>query len=266
MFNINNSMKRLLSYFHYHTWLIILPLYVLFLLSLIQYVNYTVWHFLGFVATWILIGGFGLELGLHRYFSHGAFKCSRLTEIVLGLLGSLSLNGSPIFWKAIHVQHHRYTETDKDPHSPIKGGWNSYLGWIVSKDSISNVKIAFSGKKMLEDKFHLLLHKHQYFLIWISFITIFLISTSFFWLCFIPAVFLSFNQGLLVNYFCHKDYGYTNFELNNDSRNIKLLSYITFGLALHNNHHKYPNNLNFAYNKHEYDFGYYLSKFIIKHD
>ena len=77
-----------------------------------------------------------------------------VSEIILGLLGILSLNGSPIFWKSIHVAHHRYTDTDKDPHSPTKGGWNSYLGWIVSKDSIANVKVAFAGKKLLEDKFH----------------------------------------------------------------------------------------------------------------
>lgn len=259
-------MKRLLSYFHYHTWLIILPLYLLFTFSFTQYNDYTFWHSLLFVITWVLIGGFGLEVGLHRYFSHNAFKCSRLTEMMLGILGSLSLNGSPIFWKAIHVVHHRYTDTDKDPHSPIKGGWNSYLGWIVSKNSISNVKVAFAGKKMLEDTFHLFLHKHQYLFIWLSFIIIFLISTSFFWMCFVPAVFLSFNQGLLVNYFCHKDYGYINFELDNSSKNIKLLSYITFGLALHNNHHRYPNNLNFACTNNEFDLGYYLSKCIIKHD
>jgi fatty-acid desaturase len=259
-------MKKILSYFHYHTWLIILPLYLMFLYSLTQYANYNIWYFLSFIISWTLIGGFGLELGLHRFFSHGAFKCSRFTEIILGLLGILSLNGSPIFWKSIHVAHHRYTDTDKDPHSPTKGGWNSYLGWIVSKDSIANVKVAFAGKKLLEDKFHLFLHKHQYSLIWLSFILIFLINDVFFWLCFIPAVFLSFNQGLLVNYFCHNSYGYSNFELDNDSKNIKWLSYVTFGLALHNNHHKYPNNLNFACTKNEYDLGYYLSKCIVKHD
>jgi fatty-acid desaturase len=255
-------MKNLLSYFHYHTWLIILPVYLLFLFSLTQFETYNIWYFFGFIVTWILIGGFGLEVGLHRFFSHGSFKCSKLTERILGVLGILALNGSPIFWKSIHVSHHRYTDTIKDPHSPLKGGWNSYLGWIVSKESITNIKIAFAGKKMLEDKFHLFLHKHQYILIWVSFITIFLINASFFWMCFIPAVFLSFNQGLLVNYFCHSNYGYTNFELNNNSKNIKWLSYITFGLALHNNHHQNPNNLNFAYSNYEYDIGYYLAKCI----
>lgn len=255
-------MKKLLSYFHYHTWLIILPIYLLFLFSLTQFETYSVWHFFGFMMTWILIGGFGLEVGLHRFFSHGSFKCSNLIERILSVLGILSLNGSPIFWKSIHVAHHRYTDTINDPHSPLKGGWNSYLGWIVSKESISNIKIVFAGKKMLGDPFQLFLHKHQYFLIWISFILIFMIDTSFFWMCFIPAVFLSFNQGLLVNYFCHSHYGYTNFKINNNSKNIKWLSYITFGLALHNNHHQNPNNLNFACAKYEYDIGYYLAKCI----
>ena len=104
-------------------------------------------------------------------------------------------------------------------------------------------------------------------MILVIFLMIYLINPIFFFCSFVPGVFLSFNQGPLTNYFCHTDkYGYTNYKTDDNSRNIKFLSYLTFGLALHNNHHKFPGNSNFAVQEHEIDLGYKLSNLIgLKH-
>lgn len=251
---------------HHHTFLIVIPLFILFVLFLINIKNLTLNYFIGFLFSWILIGGYGLEIGFHRYFSHYSFKCNKFIEYILALLGSLALNGSPIFWKSVHISHHKHTDTLKDPHSPLKGIFTSYIGWTIYNDSINSIKIANAGRNLLTSDFHKFLHKYYYLIILSTFTSIYLIDSWFFLLSFIPAVFLSFNQGPLVNYFCHAGkYGYSNFELNNNSKNVKPLSFITFGLSLHNNHHRYPNNINFAVNKNEIDIGYYLSK-LISHD
>ena len=42
------------------------------------------------------------------------------------------LQGSPIEWVSTHRYHHQYTDTKKDPHSPIKGLWFSHIGWIFN--------------------------------------------------------------------------------------------------------------------------------------
>jgi len=85
----------------------------------------------------------------------------------------------------------------------------------------------------------------------------------FFFLSFLPGVFLSFNQGPLTNYFCHvARFGYRNYDTSDSSVNVTFLSYLTFGLALHNNHHRFPGKANFEVADNEIDLGYRLAKLV----
>jgi stearoyl-CoA desaturase (delta-9 desaturase) len=60
----------------------------------------------------------GTGLGFHRYFAHRSFTASRGLKIALGILGCAGGLG-PISWfAAIHRRHHRFTDTEKDPHAP----------------------------------------------------------------------------------------------------------------------------------------------------
>ena len=61
---------------------------------------------------------FGLTAFYHRYFSHRSFKTSRWFQFVGAVLGSLAGQRGPIWWAAHHRDHHRYSETHDDVHSP----------------------------------------------------------------------------------------------------------------------------------------------------
>ncbi|CAB4308525.1 unnamed protein product [Prunus armeniaca] len=39
--------------------------------------------------------------------------------------------GSPIEWVSTHRYHHQFTDTKKDPHSPIQSLWFSHMGWML---------------------------------------------------------------------------------------------------------------------------------------
>ena len=72
---------------------------------------------------------------------------------------------------------------------------------------------------------------------------------------------MSYHQTAMVNTFCHiKSCGYRNYETGDNSRNIGWMSFLTFGLSLHNNHHMFPAKANFAVKSGEIDIGYKLSK------
>lgn len=245
-------------------WFIILPIFVLFAYSTTLWANYNIWYFLGFILSWVLVGGLGIEIGHHRYFSHGHFTCSKWTARLLSFLGNLALNGSAVFWSAVHMgYHHRHADNEKDIHSPIHGVWVSYLGWTVYERCTQNIDPAFAGRRALGDKWVIFMHKNYYSIIYLVFISVYLISPMFFFLSFIPGIFLSFNQGPIVNVLGHtRKFGYINFEVDNNSRNITWLSYLTFGLALHNNHHKFPGNANFAQKPREFDLGYQLMRIL----
>ena len=49
----------------------------------------------------------------------------------MAICGTMSLQGSPIYWVAVHRMHHQYTDKPGDPHSPRDGKWWSHMGWIL---------------------------------------------------------------------------------------------------------------------------------------
>lgn len=250
---------------HYITRLVISSLVVLSLISLYNLIteSYSLWFLLGTIITWVLVGGVGVELGLHRYFSHGMFTCNKTTARLLGFLGCLSLNGDPIFWASVHNgSHHRYADKVEDVHSPIHGVFQSYLGWIIDSKTFKNLRFEYAGKRALSDKFFVYYQRYYLLLVVLTFTLVYSVSPMFFFMSFIPGIVLAFNQGPIVNVLCHSIIGYRNFDTKDNSKNVKWLSYLTFGLALHNNHHKFPNIKDFAIKEDEFDIGFYLMELL----
>ena len=70
----------------------------------------------------------------HRYFSHRAFKTSRIGQFVFAVLGASAVQRGPIWWAAHHRHHHAYSDQPEDVHSPRQRGfiW-SHAGWFLSK-------------------------------------------------------------------------------------------------------------------------------------
>jgi len=69
----------------------------------------------------------------HRIFTHNADKSFGEVSNRAHFLGHLLFNmcgwGSALVFGAIHVEHHKYAGTDKDPHEPhIQGKWNLFWG------------------------------------------------------------------------------------------------------------------------------------------
>ena len=57
--------------------------------------------------------------------THRGYKTYKSMEYSLTVCGTLALEGGPIFWVAIHRQHHQNEDKNKegDPHSPREGGF-----------------------------------------------------------------------------------------------------------------------------------------------
>ena len=81
--------------------------------------------------------GFGVTVGLHRYFSHRAFKTSRWFQFVLGWVGTAAGQRGPLWWAAHHRRHHSHSDTDADVHSPTLGGFlHAHVGWLFSRSAL----------------------------------------------------------------------------------------------------------------------------------
>lgn len=78
--------------------------------------------FLTLAIAGAVLTGLGVTVGLHRLFSHRAFRARRPLELALFILGTAAGQGYPIRWVYDHRIHHRHTDTPGDPHSPVWWG------------------------------------------------------------------------------------------------------------------------------------------------
>lgn len=244
---------------HPHLTVLLLPIHILWMV-LVYNTVLEWWLLIAIVLLWIVIGGIGLELGFHRTLAHKQFLVSNLTEKIMTTLACMTMNGSPTFWKAMHVgYHHHYSDTHRDFHTPkYRGRFFSYIGYINLL-----YKVKYVGcRDMIDDHYYSFLNKFYILLVWIPVIIALLISTKLA-LVLVSAMVIGYHQTAIINSFCHcTNLGYRSFDTKDESRNIPWLTWATFGQSLHNNHHAQPKRANNAVSSSELDLGFLLSKLI----
>ncbi|KAL5072896.1 hypothetical protein RYX36_011881 [Vicia faba] len=88
------------------------------------------------VALGVVTGLFGITLSFHRNLSHNSFKLPKWLEYFFAYCGVHAIQGNPIEWVNIHRYHHRFTDSEKDPHNRIKGFWFSHVSWLFDTNSM----------------------------------------------------------------------------------------------------------------------------------
>jgi len=68
--------------------------------------------------------------GSHRLYCHASYKARLPLHIFYMIFICLGGWGSPVAWIRVHRTHHKFTDTDLDPHDSRKGLWYSHLGWF----------------------------------------------------------------------------------------------------------------------------------------
>lgn len=91
------------------------------------------------------ISGFGITVGVHRLWSHRSYEAHWSLRVVLMLLNSVANQGSIWHWARDHRVHHKYSETDGDPHNATRGFFFAHMGWLFLKKHPEVVK---AGREM----------------------------------------------------------------------------------------------------------------------
>ncbi|MFZ3229648.1 MAG: fatty acid desaturase [Pseudobdellovibrio sp.] len=199
---------------------------------------------------------FGGTITYHRLLSHDSFKPAKWFYYLGSVLGVLSCSGSPIAWVATHKKHHRFTDQKNDPHSMRFMAWYK-IQWLSMMIPVEPKYAA----KLLRSKFQLFLHRN-YFLIHSVYIfgLAFINYKMIIYLYLAPAA-LVWEAGSIINTICHK-WGYVNYQLDDDSKNNRIVALLTFGEGLHNNHHARQANFNFKRKPGEIDLGGVFIKYL----
>jgi stearoyl-CoA desaturase (delta-9 desaturase) len=214
------------------------------------------WRVVGLAVVSYLLQTLGVTAGYHRYFSHHSFKTGRVFQFILGWLGCAAMQNGPLWWASGHRRHHRFSDREGDPHSPVLGGfWHGHLGWVLSGENdhpdLANVKeLAVFPELRFLDRFK-----------WVpTFMTGVVCGVAFGWPGVVwglgVATTLAFHAPLFVNSAGHL-WGPRRFETKDSSRNNAFLSAIILGEGWHNNHHHDPSSARHGFTWWEIDITYY---------
>lgn len=77
--------------------------------------------------------GMGITAGAHRLWSHKSYKAKLPLRIILCIFNSMALQNDIYEWSRDHRVHHKYSETDADPHNSKRGFFFAHVGWLLCK-------------------------------------------------------------------------------------------------------------------------------------
>ena len=215
--------------------------------------------FLVAILLWWLAGGFGIGMGYHRLLTPRGYKTFKWMEYLLTIGATLTWEGGPIFWVAIHRMHHQNTDKEGDPHSPNDGGFWAHVGWLLTGQTVHNDTATLLPyvPDLRKDKFHVWISRWH----WVPITTLGLLLLVFggwpylFWGIFFRTV-LGLHSTWLVNSATHM-WGSRRFPTTDTSRNSFWVALLTFGEGWHNNHHAHPQSSRHGLAWYEFDPNWY---------
>ncbi len=201
---------------------------------------------------------FGVTAGYHRYFSHRTYKMGRVMQFLMAFLAMSSSQRGVLWWAAHHRDHHKYSDGDRDVHSPVKWGfWHSQVGWIYDgndrvdwrrvKDFTKFPELVILEKLWLLPPVALGVACFLAFGWWGLFIGFFF-STTVLW-----------HATFTINSLAHV-WGKRRYATTDDSRNNWVLALLTMGEGWHNNHHHHMSSCRQGFFWWEVDLSYYILK------
>ena len=131
--------------------MIVLHLFATYGIYLIPGANPRTW-----LWTWLMhfTGGLGITVGVHRLWAHRSYKASWPLRFALMCMNCIASQNHIYEWARDHRVHHKFSETDADPHNAKRGFFFSHVGWLMVK---KHPDVIEKGKQLdmsdlLEDK------------------------------------------------------------------------------------------------------------------
>jgi len=88
-------------------------------------------HIFSLLIYWA--GGLGITMGAHRLWAHKSYKAKAPIRFILMLCQTMAFQNSIYDWCRDHRVHHKFTETDADPHNARRGFFFAHMGWLMYK-------------------------------------------------------------------------------------------------------------------------------------
>ncbi|WP_442483092.1 acyl-CoA desaturase [Aeoliella sp. SH292] len=239
------------------------PIVVLHLLALLAVVPW-LFSWTGVVvcvAGIYFYGGVGINLCYHRLLTHRSFACPQWLENFFILVAVCCLEDAPAAWVANHRLHHKDSDEQPDPHSPLVNFFWSHVGWLLVRNPERNTLTFYDlyARDILRKPICLWLQRRQnllgvyfahallYFgIAWVvggvlagSWLAGLQLGCSvLLWGVILRTVFV-WHITWSVNSMTHL-WGYRNYGTAEESQNNWFVAFLSSGEGWHNNHHAHP--------------------------
>lgn len=213
------------------------------------------WEIAILLVTHFLTAG-AISVSYHRHLAHKSYRAVGPVRALLMILACMAAQGPPIYWTAVHRQHHAFSDEAGDPHSPntygpgllnkMKGLLHAHMGWLLDHP---NINYSYYARDLQRDPLVRRIDRLYYHWILLGL----LIPAASGWM--ITGTALGALQGFLwgglvrlfvalhvtwsINSICHV-FGNRPYATTDGSVNNWWLSIPTAGESWHNNHHAFP--------------------------
>jgi len=116
-------------------WINVIFIFLLHVMALYGFILLPRVKFLTMI--WIIFchfyGGAGITIGAHRLWAHRSFKATWTYRLLLMIGNCMAAQNDILEWARDHRVHHKYSETDADPHDARRGFFFSHVGWLMQR-------------------------------------------------------------------------------------------------------------------------------------
>ena len=203
-----------------------------------------------FFFVYLMFSGLGITAGVHRLWSHRSYKAGLPLRILLMCFNCVAMQNDIFVWSRDHRVHHKYSETDADPHNVKRGFFFAHVGWLLMH---KHPDVLIKGRTVdLSDlkRDGVVMFQHRYYLT-LCFLFTLLLPTLipwYFWgenpwvaffFCFAFRYVETLHSTWFVNSAAHM-WGSRRYDKWSNPSDNRFVSMCAMGEGFHNYHHAFP--------------------------
>ncbi|XP_025414953.1 acyl-CoA Delta(11) desaturase-like [Sipha flava] len=193
---------------------------------------------------------FGITVGAHRLWAHRCYNARLPMRVLLAVFQTLAFQNHIYEWARDHRVHHKFTDTDADPHNSSRGFFFSHMGWLMVRKH-PDVAAKGSAVDMTDlEADPVVMWQKKYYLWLVPIITFLIPSLIPYWVCNerflysfvvvgVTRYMLSLHFTWLVNSAAHI-WGTKPYDKNITPTENPTVALLAFGEGWHNYHHAFP--------------------------
>lgn len=259
----------------WHYAIVIVGIHLLALLALVP--GFFSWTAVGVMVAGVFVFGQAINLCYHRVLAHKSCTLPKWLEHGFVVMALCCFEDTPAKWVATHRYHHKHSDHQDDPHTPLVNFLWSHVGWLLVHNRATDTIETYAkyAPDILRDRFYMKLEKSPSWAIVyvIQMAVFFAIGALVGWLTrggvdgalwmgggfvvwgVLVRTVAVWHITWSVNSVTHM-FGYQNHDADDHSKNNWLVALLAVGEGWHNNHHADPLSANNRHRWWEIDITY----------